>query len=232
MNGQHEVMPAFITASGPMRHKLFADIKHHFLGLTPFVKPAEQTSREIEIFTYNNRPKPSYLETQCARLGIKVTVTASDYRPWNWFGKVGPLIHAMRRSTAQYVFCLDGDDTCPIRRPELSECVELRDGIRFVRGNDWPDVPWLAKNTEHMYPAAGAYFGKRETVLRFLVLTDQLWKARNPVVIYRHGFDDQLAWKFHHSCHSDLLSIDEQGQTVVNLAFDPQIISRIGKLTG
>jgi len=226
------MMPAFITASGPTRHKLFAAVDEHFGSVTPFVKPGEQLCPEIEIFTYNNRASACYLERRCAAIHLNLSVTAKVYKPWNWFGKVGPLIHMLKRSTAQYVFCLDGDDTFPVRFPKLEECAELGDGIRFVRGNDWPDVPWIPKNSEHMYPAACAYFGKRDTILQLLERTARLWRCKNPVVIYRKGFDDQIAWKFHHFCYPELLSIDRDGKTLVNLGFDARIISRLKGLAG
>jgi len=214
--------PAFITASGGERVGLLKNYTAKFGDVSPLCTPLDD---RIELFTYCSRGGEFMLSKACKAAGWKLTVTSRNYSPWNWFGKVGPLIHVLRKSKARYVFCLDGFDTLPLRAPTWEECTALGDTVRFVKANNWPDVPWLPR-AKH-YPGAGAYYGCRQTILKFLLLSTRMLKARNPLVLYRGQFDDQLAWKWHHWANPELFSIDTEIKVLHNFAFRRDILERV-----
>lgn len=183
----------------------------------------------VEIITYSNYSKPTLLERCCASLGLPLTVLARDYRPWDWFGKVGPLLDHLRSPDCQadLFLCLDANDTVIVS--DLAVIRERFDqtGAEVICCNTVADYPRCQQHylfelatypshPIHCHLSAGGLMGRRTALLEFIQEIADGYHNRHPAFWsdVTGNFEDQGAWRELHRLHYPRIQVDHRSRVL------------------
>jgi len=222
--------PIFYHRSGgPIESGMTLEADKDFWSLEKYLAKSKECPHDDQLvggqyLTYNNQSGETLVERCYKRYGLNCSVLARDYHPWDWMGKVRPVLNFLDSGECRddFIVLTDADDILIVNDPRGARLSFEKYGCDVLFCNtvgDWPPdannraFEWSINSNRrfHCHLSAGGYVGRRKAIMEMLTQIINRYDNGDERIIYNGGFDDQHAWRVMHSENHPRIQIDIYG---------------------
>ncbi|MFL6277586.1 MAG: glycosyltransferase domain-containing protein [Blastocatellia bacterium] len=226
-NIQYDTTPIVIHSPGPIRRRLFHQVKS---GVLSSPRPVKTGDLDITIFTWNNKPQKGCFERSLEALGLDYIVLGKEVAEWRNVVKIALNHEFLKRVQTTYVMAADSSDVVLLGDPRrLVERMEALPGCRMLfnaERNHYPGRCRSKKFEQQVFKQS-----TRGAVLNggkdFCYLNSGAWVARTDFCRSLHeealhvkpplSRSDQGVYKLLYKRHYPSIQIDHDCQVFLTL---------------